>query len=122
MEIAAIILALAIAMGQLHLQHAEIRRNGQINTLVHMSGMLKDKIDHDESIIKEMKTTGADWTCHAHRVEDEWRPLLAQVNAKLINTIAAQKGVVTDTEVELSLQLGEEPYGQRGAPVQAPAV
>ena len=84
--------------------------------------MLKDKIDHDESIIKEMKTTGADWTCHAHRVEDEWRPLLAQVNAKLINTIAGQKGVVTDIEVELSLQLGEEPYGQRGAPVQAPAV
>ena len=98
MEIAAIILALAIAMGQLLVQHAEIRRNGQINTLVHMSGMLKDKIDHDESIIKEMKTTGADWTCHAHRVEDEWRPLLAQVSAKLINTIAAQKGVVTDTD------------------------
>jgi hypothetical protein len=47
-------------MGQLHLQHAEIRRNGQINTLVRMSGMLKDKIDHDESIIKDMKTTGAD--------------------------------------------------------------
>ena len=74
MEIAAIILALAIAMGQLHLQHAEIRRNGQINTLVHMTGMLKDKIDHDERIIQNMKTTGADWTGHANRVEDEWRP------------------------------------------------
>ena len=99
MEIAAIILALAIAMGQLLVQHAEIRRNGQINTLVHMSCMRKDKIDHDESIIKDMKTTGADWTGHAHRVEDDWRPLLAQVNAKLINTIAAQKGVVTDTDL-----------------------
>ena len=112
MEIAAILLALAIAMGQLHLQHAEIRRNGQINTLVHMTGMLKGKIDYDERIIQNMKTTGADWTGHANRVEDEWRPLLAQVNAKLINTIAAQKGVVTDTEVERSLQLGEQPFGQ----------
>lgn len=58
MEIAAIILAVAIAMGQLYLQHLEIRRNGQINTLVHMSGRLKDKIDYDERIIQDMKTTG----------------------------------------------------------------
>lgn len=122
MEIAAIILAVAIAMGQLYLQHLEIRRNGQINTLVHMSGRLKDKIDYDERIIQDMKTTGADWTGHAHRVEDEWRPLLAQINAKLINTIVAQKGVVTDTEVERSLQFGEEPYGHQGTTVQAPAV
>ena len=122
MEIAVIILALAIAMGQLHLQHAEIRRNGQINTLVHIAGRLKDKIDYDERIIQDMKTTGADWTGHAHRVEDEWRPLLAQINAKLINSIAAQKGVVTDTEIELSMQFGEEPYGHQGTTAQTPAV
>ena len=58
MEIAVIILALAIAMGQLHLQHAEIRRNGQINTPVHMTCMLRDKIDYDERIIQNMKKTG----------------------------------------------------------------
>jgi hypothetical protein len=52
MEIAVIILALAIAMGQLHLQHAKIRRNGQINTPVHMTGMLRDKIDYDERLFK----------------------------------------------------------------------
>lgn len=105
MEITVAVVALAIAIWQLHLQRIEIRLNGQINTLVHMATMLKDRIEYHEKIIQDMKHKEEDWTGHAKRVNNELRPLLAKVNRELVNTIAGQKGALNDSEIKRSLQL-----------------
>lgn len=58
MEIYLAIAALVVAIWQLKLQREEIRLNGRINSLIHATEMIKDKIEHHERIIQDLKTGG----------------------------------------------------------------
>lgn len=100
-------IALAIAIWQLKLQRDEIRRNAQINSLMHIAGMLKDKIDHHERIIADMKVRREEWKWHAAKVNGELRPMLMKTHALLMSQIGHQIPQLDMPAIRESLKLEE---------------
>ena len=90
MEITVALIALAIALWQLKLQRDEIRRNSRLNALIHIAGLLREKIEHHEQIIDSLKSRRSDWSGHANRVNTELRPLLAMINQELVESVSGQ--------------------------------
>ena len=62
MEIWIAVVALSVAVWQLNLQRQEMQRNTRINSLIHMSTLLKERIEFYERIIQNMKSKKQDWT------------------------------------------------------------
>lgn len=115
MEIAITIGALAIAIWQLKLQRDEIRLNGRINSLIHIAALLKDKIDHHEQIIQNLKTKKQEWSGHAARVNNELRPLLANVNSHLMTCISHQTASLDMEGIRKALRLSDGEVHSQGA-------
>lgn len=90
MEITVALIALAVALWQLKLQRDEIRRNSRLNALIHIAGLLREKIEHHEQIIDSLKSRRSDWSGHANRVNTELRPLLAMINQELVESVSGQ--------------------------------
>ncbi len=90
MEIAVAMVALAVALWQLKLQRDEVRRNSHLNALIHIAGLLREKIEHHEQIIDSLKSRRSDWSGHANRVNAELRPLLAKINHELVESVSGQ--------------------------------
>ncbi|WP_156170232.1 hypothetical protein [Luteimonas sp. FCS-9] len=108
MELLVALAALAITLWQLKLQRDEIRANSQINSLIHVARLLSEKIEHHERIIGSLKSKKADWTGHAHRVNRELRPMLAQVNAKLLDSIEAKLPALDPATLRQALKLNDD--------------
>lgn len=107
MEILIAIVALIVAIWQLNLQRNEIRRNGQISSLIHMTSMLKDRIAYHEKMIEDLKAVRKDWTGHAARVNKELRPELNNVNQRLMDLIEIQSNSFDISSVRKALKLAE---------------
>jgi hypothetical protein len=107
MEIIVGVIALGIAIWQLHLQRKEIRLNGKINSLIHMAVLLKDKINYYEKIIQTQKENNKEWTGHAYRVNSELRPALEKVNKELFKAMSGYQGEVNMVEIKKCLRLDE---------------
>ena len=90
MEISVAIVALAVALWQLKLQRNEIRLNSRLNALIHIAGLLREKIEHHEQIIDSLKSRRSDWSGHANRVNGELRPLLANINHELVESVSGR--------------------------------
>jgi hypothetical protein len=90
MEITVAMVALAVALWQLKLQRDEVRRNSRLNALIHIAGLLREKIEHHEQIIDSLKSRRSDWSGHANRVNTELRPLLAKINHELVESVSGQ--------------------------------
>lgn len=90
MEIAVAVVALAVALWQLKLQRDEIRLNSRLNALIHIAGLMREKIEHHEQIIESLKSRRSDWSGHAGRVNNELRPLLTRINQELVESVAGQ--------------------------------
>lgn len=108
MELAVAIIALAVTLWQLKLQREETRRNSEINSLIHVVTLLREKIDYHERIIEGMKGKKADWSGHAYRVNSELRPMLAQVNARLLTLVGHGASGIDATRLREVLKLGVE--------------
>jgi hypothetical protein len=104
------LLGFIVAAWQLHLQRREIRRNGKITALVHMSVLIKERIDFYSSIIESLKAQGKSWQGHARVINDELRPLLAKIHKDLLDTTSgdAQSFDCTDIMKALRLQAQNE--------------
>lgn len=108
MEITVAVVALLVAIWQLNLQRKEIRLNSRVNSLIHISALLRSQIEYHERIIDSQKLKKADFSGHAYRVNNELRPLLAQVNNQLVSSVTHHtSGVDVESIREaLKLQLG----------------
>ncbi len=105
------LVALAVAVHQLVLQRAEIRRNGQINSLVHMSSLLQHRIDYHEKIISDLrdqKKSPESWRGHQRRVNQELRPLLADIHRELLALMAQQSMPFAEERILNALALNSE--------------
>jgi hypothetical protein len=108
MEIAVAVIALCVAMWQLKLQREEIRLNSRVNSLIHIASLLKNKIEHYEQIIEGQKTKKADWSGHAHRVNNELRPLLDKINGQLILAVSNHVEEIDVRGIREALKLSAE--------------
>ncbi len=99
--------AFAVAAWQLYLQRREIVRNGRINTLLHISSMVKDRINHQEKIIEERKRNSQNWQGHAKTVNDKLRPLLRNINKSLLEIVLENAGSLRKEDLERALALEE---------------
>jgi hypothetical protein len=111
METVITVAALCIAIWQLKLQRDEIRRSSRVNSLIHIAGLLRDKIQHHEQIIESLKLKKSDWTGHAHRVNSELRPQLSRINNELIESIPPHAGNIDVQGIRQALKLS----GEQGA-------
>jgi site-specific DNA-adenine methylase len=100
--------AVLVAVWQLNLQRQEIRRNGKINTLVHLSTIIKDRIDLYRTIIVARKQKNQPWQGHAKVINDELRPLLDKINKELIDITSEYKCSFKHSDVERALKLQNE--------------
>lgn len=99
------IIAVAIAIWQLNLQRKEIRRNGQINSLIHVANMIQQKIEFHEKIIQDLKKKkDASWRGHETKVNKEFRPLLSDVNQELLELMSQQNN---SAHIERLIVLGK---------------
>lgn len=108
MEITVAVIALCVAMWQLKLQREEIRLNSRVNSLIHIASLLKSKIEHYEQIIEGQKSKKADWSGHAHRVNNELRPLLDKINSQLVEAASRHVGELDVQGVRQALKLSAE--------------
>jgi hypothetical protein len=115
MEILIGIAAFIVALWQLNLQRKETIRNGKINTLVHISTLLKDKIYHYDSIIDSLKTQNKSWQGHAKVINEELRPLLNQVNKDLLQITSEYKCSFDHLLVEKALRLKNDELEKTGS-------
>jgi hypothetical protein len=100
MEVLVGAVALLIAAWQLKLQREEIIRNGKISTLVHMVSIVKDKIDHHETIIESQKRKQEKWKGHADKVNNELRPMLEKLNKDILKTTASYNVSLTTNDIK----------------------
>lgn len=108
MEIVIGVSAFIVAAWQLNLQRKETIRNGKINTLVHISTLLKDKINFHNSIIESLQAKSKPWQGHAKVINDELRPLLNQVNKDLLQVTSDYKCSFDHASVEKALKLNSD--------------
>ncbi|MEO8271437.1 MAG: hypothetical protein ABI557_17070 [Aureliella sp.] len=106
MEVTIAVVALCIAFWQLKLQRDEIRLNSRLNALIHIAGLMREKIEHHETIIENLKSRRSDWSGHAMRVNGELRPLLARINQELIDSVAHRAAGLDMQAIRDSLKLG----------------
>lgn len=104
MELLLGILGIAVAVWQLNLQRQEIRRNGQITALVHVSTLLKDKIDFHNAIIESAKASNQSWTGHAKVINEELRPLRSKVQDELLRISADHNNSLPHGEIASALK------------------
>ncbi len=90
MEITVAVVALVVALWQLKLQRDETRLNSRLNALIHIAGLIREKIEHHEQIIDSLKSRRSDWSGHATRVNTELRPLLATINHELVESVSGR--------------------------------
>lgn len=107
MEMIMALVALSIAVWQLHLQRGEIRRNTRINSLIHTSTLFKDRIEFHERIIQNLKSQKKDWSKHANRVNNELQPLLHKVNGELFDSIFRHESRIDMDAIKKALRLPE---------------
>lgn len=100
--------AFIVAVWQLNLQRKETIRNGKINTLVHISTLLKDKIKFHDAIIESLQAKNKPWQGHANVINNELRPLLNQVNKDLLQVTSDYKCSFDHTSVEKALKLNSD--------------
>jgi len=105
MEIAVGVVALAVALWQLKLQRDEIRLQSRLNSLIHIAGLIREKIEHHEQIIESLKARRSDWSGHAGRVNNELRPLLASINQELVQSVSGQADGLDMQAVREALKL-----------------
>ncbi|WP_424194387.1 hypothetical protein ACMYR3_03030 [Ampullimonas aquatilis] len=109
MEIGIGIAAFIVAVWQLNLQRKETVRNGKINTLVHISTLLKDRISFHSEIIESLKAQkNQHWHGHARVINEELRPLLNQVNKDLLEITSDYKCSFEHSTIEKVLKLKSE--------------
>ena len=106
MEVTVAIVALCIAFWQLKLQRDEIRLNSRLNALIHIAGLVREKIEHHEVIIDNLKSRRSDWSGHAARVNGELRPLLARINQELIDSVSHRAAGLDMQAIRDALKLG----------------
>lgn len=106
MEITVAVVALCIAIWQLKLQRDEIRLNSRLNALIHVAGLMREKIEHHEAIIENLKSRRSDWSGHAARVNGELRPLLARINHELIDSVSHRAAGLDMQAIRDALKLG----------------
>lgn len=105
METIVALVALAVALWQLKLQREEIRLNSRLNALIHISGLIREKIEHHEQIIDGLKSRRSDWTGHASHVNGELRPLLASINSELVESVSRRAEVLDIQAIREALKL-----------------
>ena len=106
MEVTIAVVALCIAVWQLKLQRNEIQLNSRLNALIHIAGLMREKIEHHETIIDNLKSRRSDWSGHATRVNGELRPLLARINQELIDSVAHRAAGLDMQAIRDALKLG----------------
>ncbi len=106
MEITVAVVALCIAVWQLKLQRDEIRLNSRLNALIHIAGLMREKIEHHEAIIDNLKSRRSDWSGHAARVNSELRPLLSRINQELVESVAHRAAGLDMQAIRDALKLG----------------
>lgn len=106
MEITVAVVALCIAVWQLKLQRDEIRLNSRLNALIHIAGLMREKIEHHETIIDNLKSRRSDWSGHAARVNCELRPLLTRINQELVESVAHRAAGLDMHAIRDALKLG----------------
>jgi hypothetical protein len=99
--------ALLVAAGQLQLQRRDIQRSNRINSLIHTSTLLKDRIEFYERIIQNLKNRKIDWTKHANHVNRELQPLLHKVNSELFDSVFHSESRIDIDNVKKALRLPE---------------
>ncbi len=105
------LVAVIIAVRQLVLQRNEIRRNGQINSLVHVASVLQHRIDYHEKIIGDLRAQRKSvdlWHGHQKRVNSELRPLLADVHRQLLGLMVQQDMPFAEDRILKALALNAE--------------
>ena len=108
MELAIGVAAFIIAAWQLNLQRKETIRNGKINTLVHISTLLKDRINFHSGIIESLQANKKPWQGRAKVINDELRPILNQVNKDLLQVTSDYKCSFDHADVEKALKLNTD--------------
>lgn len=102
------LIAVVIACWALNLQRREIIKNGKINSLIHMSSLIQDRIDFHRRIIDDIKhyneTIGDEkkqkvFGGHSHKVNKELRPLKHKVDSELFDLIEKYEGISNINEV-----------------------
>ena len=106
MEVTIAVVALCIAIWQLKLQRDEIRLNSRLNALIHIAGLMREKIEHHETIIDNLKSRRSDWSGHATRVNCELRPLLVRINQELIDSVSHRAAGLDMQAIRDALKLG----------------
>ncbi|MEZ6077070.1 MAG: hypothetical protein R3C56_15795 [Pirellulaceae bacterium] len=59
--------------------------------MIHIAGLMREKIEHHETIIDNLKSRRSDWSGHATRVNCELRPLLVRINQELIDSVSHRR-------------------------------
>lgn len=101
-------IALFVAARAFTLQKQEIVKNGRINALVHSSNLIQQKIDFHDKIIDNMKNQKkphAEWKGHTHRINDQFRPLKAKIDAELLDLMSKHDGRDLAGEIKSTLNI-----------------
>lgn len=119
MEVILALFALILAWWQLSLQRREIQRNGKITALVNMSGMVRDRISFYSQMIDDLKARQRPWAGHATAINQELRPLLADINQEIIELTKDYRFGFSEARLRTALRLQEDHAGDVSAPSDA---
>lgn len=101
------LIALLIALVALLLQKKEIKKNGQLNALVHTAHMIESKINFHNRIIEEQKNKGYEYEIykgHAERINNELRPLLKKVNKQFYTISGRYDDILNEEDIHKILR------------------
>lgn len=99
----ATVAALLIAGWQLHLQRRALTRNSRLNALIHISALLKSKVDHEERIIADLKHEKRDWGTRARHLNTLVIPSYRAADAALFSLLREQATDLDLAKIEQAL-------------------
>ena len=101
------VVAIGIAYRALHLQKNEIKKNGQITALAHLSDLMAVCISFLSKIIDDKKAQGAaysEWSGLQKAVNQELQPLKLSVDEELLDLMAFDSEKLNEKDIRESLR------------------
>ncbi len=89
-----------IAVWALTLQRKQIIKNSKINSLVHLSSLLSQRIEFHSKIIDNLDAKKENWKGHAEKINNELRPLKDQIDSQLIDIASLESGMPTAAQIK----------------------
>lgn len=101
------VIAAIVAILALRAQIKEIKKSGQINSLIYTAELIQQKIDFYSVIIEDNKNSKQykEYKHLTDKINNELRPLKEQINNEFLNIASKYDGVLHEDKIRKLLKL-----------------